>query len=159
MGRPSSFTDEIAAAICADIAEGIPLREICRREGMPAWRTVYDWMEVNADFSAAIARARISGYHAIAEDCLDIADDKSHDVIETENGDRPNSEYIQRSKLRVETRLKLLAKWSPKLYGDKVQAEITGKDGGPMQSVLDVSALSTDVLAAIMKAKDESDKE
>ena len=32
-----------------------------------------------------------------------------------------DSEHVQRSKLRVETRLKLLAKWDPRRYGDRLQ--------------------------------------
>ena len=41
----------------------------------------------------------------------------------TEFGPRVNAEHIQRSKLRIETRLKLLAKWNPKKYGDKLALE------------------------------------
>ena len=46
-----------------------------------------------------------------------------------------------------------------KLLGyDKQQVEVTGKDGGPIQSTLDVSGLPSDVLSAILKAKDASDR-
>ena len=31
-----------------------------------------------------------------------------------------NGEHVQRSKLRIETRLKLLAKWDPRRYGDRL---------------------------------------
>jgi hypothetical protein len=100
---------------------------------MPAWRTVYDWMASNAGFAARIAHARALGYDAIAEECLEIADDTScdtrvigHDESEREAAD---TEWIGRSKLRIETRLKLLAKWDPKRYGDKVTTEHTGSVG------------------------------
>ena len=35
---------------------------------------------------------------------------------------------IQRAKLRIDTRLKLLSKWDPKRYGDKldINANVTG---------------------------------
>jgi hypothetical protein len=36
--------------------------------------------------------------------------------------------------LRVETRLKLLAKWDPKRYGDKIAQEISGPDGGAIKT-------------------------
>jgi hypothetical protein len=39
---------------------------------------------------------------------------------------------VQRDKLIIETDLKLLAKWNPKKYGDKVNVEATGKDGAPL---------------------------
>ena len=129
MGRPSKYTVEIARQMCELLAEGVPLREICRREGFPVWQTVYDWMVKDdaavaagggAGLSGAIARAREIGYDAMAEDCLRIADDAVNDWMETEHGPRLNGEHVQRSKLRIETRLKLLAKWNPKKYGEKL---------------------------------------
>ena len=105
---------------------------------MPAWRTVYDWIVAEPDFAARIAHARDLGYDAIAEDTLRIADDASNDYMERLSegeaaGYHFNGEHVQRSKLRIETRLKLLAKWSPKKYGDKVTNEHTGPDGGPIR--------------------------
>jgi hypothetical protein len=118
VGRISTYSEEVAEAICLRIAEGEPLRVMCREEGMPAWRTVYDWIAANEDFAARFARAREAGFDAIAEDCLRIADATEHDTIMVGQGDNEheaaNTEWISRSKLRVETRLKLLAKWSPK---------------------------------------------
>lgn len=133
MGRKTTYTDKAADEICSRIADGEPLRQICRDEHMPAWQTVYGWMEANADFAKRIARARELGYDAIAQECLDIADDKSSDTISTDNGDRANTEWIGRSKLRIETRLKLLAKWDPKRYGEKMDLQHSGPDGGPIQ--------------------------
>ena len=83
--------------------------------------------------SAAFACARDEGFDAIAADCLDIADDKSGDVKIVGGEDNPievcNTEFVQRAKLRIETRLKLLAKWDPKRYGDKVDPNHTGAIG------------------------------
>ena len=60
-GRPTKYTKEIAEDICQQLSEGIPLREICRQEGYPAWRTVYDWKYRDAHLSTAIAPARDMG--------------------------------------------------------------------------------------------------
>lgn len=120
MGRPSDYTDEIAEEICERISTGEPLAQICRDDHMPALRTVYDWRDARENFSANIARAREVGFDVIASDCLAIADETSNDTKIGTNGDaQPNSEWITRSRLRVDTRLKLLAKWDPKRYGDK----------------------------------------
>ncbi len=119
---------------------------------MPNWQTVYRWKAENADLSNRIARAREAGFDAIAEECLEIADETAFDTIIGDNGDRPNSEWITRSKLRVETRLKLLAKWDPKRYGDKTTTELTGADGGPIK-VQSAAALTDDQLAAIAAGK------
>jgi hypothetical protein len=124
--------------MCEQLANGVPLREICRQEGMPPWQTVYSWMERDASLVEAIARARELGYDAIAEDCLRIADDTSNDYMETEHGPRLNAEHVQRSKLRIETRLKLLAKWSPKKYGERVQ--VAGDADNPIKLEAEVHA-------------------
>ena len=90
------------------------------------WRTVYLWMAKDPDLNTAIARARDVGYDAMAEECLDIADNAGNDWMERLDpegvpvGWQVNGDSIQRSKLRIETRLKLLAKFNPKRYGDKV---------------------------------------
>ena len=91
---------------------------------MPAVRTVTDWTEQRPDVAASIARARQIGFDAIAAATLEIADDARNDWMERLGDDEApigyqiNGEHIQRSRLRVDTRLKLLAKWDPKRYGD-----------------------------------------
>lgn len=131
-GRPSTYSHAAAERICARIASGETLRAICRDDDMPSWTAVYRWMEARPEFSERIARARELGFDAIAQETLEIADETAHDTVATEQGERPNTEWIARSRLRVETRLKLLAKWDPKRYGDKVQH--TGDGGGPIET-------------------------
>lgn len=124
-------------AVCAEIVErlsqGEPLRQICRDEHMPGWRVVYDWIRDDEKFAAHIAHARELGFDAIAEDTIEIADDARNDWMERlDKEDVPvgyqlNGDHVQRSKLRIETRLKLLAKWSPKKYGERTQHEHSGK--------------------------------
>jgi hypothetical protein len=126
-GRPSKYSEEIVLSICEQLSEGIPLREICRQEGMPAWRTVYDWMWRNEQLSTAIARARDIGYDKMAEECLFIADNlhigtkKVYSSGAEEGEDSmtvTEEDMLGHRKLQIETRLKLLAKFNPKRYGD-----------------------------------------
>jgi hypothetical protein len=137
-GRPSLYTPEVAERICAGLAQGTPLTVICAEPGMPADRTVREWAEKDEELSAAIARARELGFDKLALEALAIADETHRDTIHTDNGERPNAEWIARSKLRIETRLKLLAKWDPKRYGEKTTTEVTGDGGGPVQHSLAV---------------------
>lgn len=130
-GRPkgsgSRYTVALGEAICAELAEGKPLRQICREREI-AWRTVYDWRDAHAAFAALFARAREQGEDAIAAECIDIADETALDTITDKDGnERPNTEWISRSKLRIETRLKLLAKWNPLKWGDRLQQDINVK--------------------------------
>lgn len=118
-------TPEMIDAIVAGIEDGVPLRKLCRDWGISksAW---YDWVKADADLAGRVARARDIGFTALAEECLEIADNTQHDTIETEAGEKANAEWISRSKLRVETRLKLLACWDPKRYGSKVDVAHSG---------------------------------
>lgn len=129
IGRPSKYTKEIAEQICEQLSEGIPLRQICRQEGFPAWRTVYDWMYRDEQLSAAIAHARDIGYDALAEECLQIADNIQIGTRKTfssgsEEGEDTvtvvEEDMLGHRKLQIETRLKLLAKFNPKKYGDSM---------------------------------------
>jgi hypothetical protein len=139
-GRPSLYTQPLGKRICDRLSKGEPLAQICRDAGMPAVRTVSLWKESHPDFGANFARAREEGYDAIAAGCLEIADDAKNDWMETFAIDddasayKLNGEHIQRSKLRIETRLKLLAKWDPKRYGDKLA--LGGADDLPAFKVM-----------------------
>jgi len=135
IGRPSKRTDDIVKRIIEGLSAGTPLTVICKEDGMPHDSTVRDWMADDREFSLAIARAREAGFDQIALDALSIADNRDNDTILTDKGGEiPNSEWISRSRLRVETRLKLLAKWDPKRYGDKIAQEISGPDGGAIKT-------------------------
>ena len=130
----SKYTDELAEEICKRLANGEPLRVICRDEHMPCWTTVYDWINSNADLAQRIARARELGADAIAEDTISIMDEPP-ERIGTAFGDKIDPGYVQWQKNRVEQRLKLLAKWQPKKYGDRV--DHTSSDGSmsPPQAI------------------------
>lgn len=121
-GRPTLRNAVVETTILEGLAAGTPLAVICREPGMPNDDTVRDWAKADADFARAIARAREAGFDQIALDALRIADFGENDTVEDEDGNvRTNNEVIQRSKLRVETRLKLLAKWDPKRYGEMMK--------------------------------------
>jgi hypothetical protein len=66
-------------------------------------------------------------------EALDIADENQHDTIKRQDGSEgPDSEWISRSRLRVETRLKLLAKWDPKRYGEATLLKHADADGNSL---------------------------
>ena len=133
VGRPpEAVPDDIAEQIIEWISLGQTLRDFCRQEGMPSYRAVYRWMAKNEEFASRFAQARELGQDFIAEECLEIADDASNDWMEKIDKDgmavgwQLNGDHVQRSKLRIETRLKLLAKWNPKKYGDRVGVDHQG---------------------------------
>lgn len=131
MNSRSTYRPEIAAEICTRLAEGEPLRQICRDPHMPAWQTVYDWIRADNEFASRIARARELGFDAIAEEALEIANTPviGEEHEETEDGYKvKRADMLGHRKLQIYTRLQLLAKWCPQKYGEKtaVDLNVTG---------------------------------
>ena len=128
-GRPSLRTPQIIEEIIERISAGEPMAWICREDHMPSARTVTSWMDQDEELSAAIARAREIGGDIIAADALRIADTPVEGVRrkETEDGvEIVTEDMLGHRRLQVETRLKLLAKWHPKRYGDKLDVTSGG---------------------------------
>lgn len=135
--RKNLRTPELIDEIMLRISDGEPLRQICRDEHMPHWTNFYEWLDGDEDLRLRFGRAREKGEEAMAAECLDIADNSSQDMIETEYGPRLNTEHVQRSKLRIETRLKLLAKWNPKKWGEKVDLNHGGQADNPIKTLVE----------------------
>lgn len=140
-GRPTDYTDEIRDLICARLATGMSLRSACRPDDVVAESTARLWAkDPKHPFSAHYVRARELGYLALADETLEISDDASNDWMMREDKDGKsigwavNGDHIQRSRLRVDTRKWLLSKCLPKIFGDRVTTEVTGKDGGPIET-------------------------
>lgn len=130
-GRPTSYTPELAAELCALLAMGQSIRTACKGANMPSVATVYNWLAIIPEFPEQYARAKADAADAMAEDIMDIADDSSNDYMELTYNDqtivRLNQENIQRSKLRIETRRWLMSKYKPKKYGDKLDLTTGGE--------------------------------
>lgn len=143
MGRKDTYTQKIADEICERIAQGEPLRQICRDEHMPGWVTVYEWLKKYDAFAEHFARARELGHDAIAEEALEIANTPLMGEEFEDDGEKvkvKRSDMLGHRKLQIETRLKLLAKWSPKKYGDKQQVELNGHLATSAMSDADIKA-------------------
>lgn len=144
-GRPSLYTPEIAESICERLAAGETLRAICRDDGLPSEVTVRRWaMGDTEGFSAQYAKARELGYHGMADELVEIADETTFDTLRgsEDQPDKPNHEWITRSRLRVDTRKWLLSKALPKIYGDRLTAEVSGPNGGPIETMSDPRELA-----------------
>ena len=128
-GRPSEpISRDIIDGLLRWIADGKTLREWCRQPGNPHFTTVYDWINANENLILRFARAREDGFEAIAEECRHLADIQPQDQVE-----------VQWRRLQIDTRLKLLAKWSPNKYGDRV-----GVDHGGSVTINVVTGLPDD---------------
>jgi hypothetical protein len=146
MANPEYNRAEVVAAICKRLATGEPLAQICRDDGFPDPSSVWAWCEADKSLAQDIARARLDGFDQIAQDALLISEGLKPVHIE---GDSPS----QRDKLRIHTRMQLLAKWDPKRYGDNVQVRHANAEGDGDASVTVKSALLDGLQSAMAKGK------
>ena len=122
VGRPSKFTKEVVDTICNRLANGESLVKICKDDDMPARETVHVWLDdnKNEEFSNRYARARQRQADFMANEILEIVDAKGEDPSD--------------KRVRMDARKWLASKMAPKVYGDKIQNEHTGADGGPIDT-------------------------
>lgn len=108
MPFPSKRTPEVIDEVLERLSLGEPLAEICRSDAkFPHPSTWADWCLADEALNIAHMRARDVGFDVIAAGIIKIIDDVEED---------PASRRV-----RAEYRLKLLAKWDPKRYGELVK--------------------------------------
>ena len=131
-GRPSKYTNKLADKICKMIAQGQSVRSICAKKDMISMQTFFRWLRENDKFREQYARACEERSYMHAEDIIEIADNATNDYMEKLEGDGYifNSENVQRSRLRIDTRKWLMSKLNPKVYGDKLDMTTNGNDIG-----------------------------
>ena len=135
-----SYSSEMAEAICAEIITGRSLPDISGDPGMPHVRTIFRWLANQPEFQRLYELACLSRTHALAEEIIAISDDDSADWIEepAKHGAgvvrRADNAAVQRARLKVDSRKWLLSKLQPRKYGDRVSAELTGANGGPIKT-------------------------
>lgn len=170
-GRPREYDREaVTQAICERLATGRdPMTVICADLGV-AVRTVNGWRAEDPEIAARFDEARELGYDAIAADCLAIADTPELGVIEKlervpvgdDEGpggfvmtvtERRQEDMLGHRKLRIDTRMKLLAKWDPRRYGEKVQLADADGNKLPAHQLSDAELLA--IIAKAEKARDD----
>jgi len=111
VGRPSSFSQEVADEICDRIAKGETLRTIMKDPHIPERLSVYRWLEANESFREQYAHARLQQADNYFEQIIDEAF-TSHDA--------------QIGRLRIDALKWVASKMQPKKYGDKLEIEAKG---------------------------------
>lgn len=129
--------------ICRDEVppEKVEEGDLPRPEFLPDPATVWRWEQDSTEFAQSIACARERGEECLLEECLAIADTpqlgmvEKYEQVEIENPDGPGSDrpakvrefqvterrmedMLGHRKLQIDTRLKLLAKFNPRRWGD-----------------------------------------
>ncbi len=137
-GRPSSWTQEIEDEILLRLSHGEPLSKICRDEHIPAESTIYRWEDHVEGFSEKVSRARERTADHYSHEIIEIAEETP--VFEQPDPDggtsvRIDPAGIQRNKLRIDTRIKLMQMLKRKTYGEKSSHSLENPDGTAIQFV------------------------
>jgi hypothetical protein len=143
--RKQRCVDTICAAISTSDRGVKRLCEALRAddETFPPARTIRAWIDEDETFKAQYARAKEAQADHIFDQIIEIADDDSQDELFIGGDDASgasakrvlNSEFLQRSKLKVDARKWVVSKLLPKKYGDRITQEHTGEGGGPVQTI------------------------
>lgn len=137
MPRLSKRDPVMEQELLSRLAEGEPLSAICRSDAKFPHPTVWrDWCEADKALAIAYARAREAGEDVIADECLAIIDQPPARLI-TDHGPRIDPADIQNRRLRFEGRLKLLAKWNPKRWGEKVDVNSGGLESASISAAIE----------------------
>lgn len=126
----STFSPEIANAICARLEAGESLRTICASDGMPHRATVHRWLDEHESFRDQYARARDKGLDVLADEILEIANTPHEGTVVTskEWGEEiKTGDMLEHRKLQVDARKWYLSKLAPKRYGDRLHTEHSGE--------------------------------
>jgi hypothetical protein len=117
LGRPSTFTEEIAEEICDFVAAGGHLAQYCEQPGKPEKRTIYRWIAKHSrTFGPAYARARVA--RALARsDALDELIDR---VVAGEIDSNA-------ARIAIDAHKWQMARENQNLFGDRLTTEVKAK--------------------------------
>lgn len=138
-GRPTKCTPEVTEIICSEIAKGIPKKFACVKAGVDYTRMV-EWEKRGAEGEepfATFARACAKARHAHVAMRLE--------AIESGGGDWKRQAW-------------LLERLEPTLFAPTTRTQISGPEGGPVQtqsSVVVVPAIDVDPTEWASKIKAE----
>lgn len=140
LGRPTSYTSEMAERICKAVARSKSgLRKTLEDDPeLPALGCVQEWLVKYPDFASGYAYAKDTQLRAMAEDIIDISGDQDLD---------PNER-----RLMVDTRKWLLSKLIPRTYGDKLDLT-SGGEALPASSLTIDQRIQSIMMAAEARSR------
>ena len=124
-GRPTIFTEILAAKICQRIADGESIRAVCSDPNMPSTTAIFRW----------IASGKYDGFRQLYEASMQIRLETLGDGL-IELADAPiernaagmvDSGAVQMRRLQIETRRWILSKLLPRKYGDRMGLDHQGE--------------------------------
>ncbi len=143
LGRPSTYTEELAEEICRRISNDEALTDICAEKGMPDRNTVFRWLKLHDNFAASYDEARQRQGHAVYDKLSKLESEVLDGTVDP-----------QAANVVLRSRQWRAARMAPKNYSDKVINQHVGPDGGAIKvesTVIDPEAMTPEERKA-MKA-------
>jgi len=145
MPYPAKKTSKLTEEVLSRIALGETLASLGRELDFhpQSWA---DWMRADEGLAIAYQHARDVGADALAEEALALIDTTPERV-----DGKIDPGFVQWKRAQVDTRLKLLAKWNPKKYGDKQTVDVGNKEGETFKADSVDSVALTQALAEALR--------
>ena len=127
LGRPVKKPDPVIVEnLLVHVANGGTVRAFCREKHNPSYNTIYRWLQKDSDLMTRFTyTSRFLGARAIAEEALELVDTIPPVIGDGDNA-RMDNAHVNWMRSRADLRLKLLSKWYPQEYGDKVGIDAKG---------------------------------
>ena len=120
------YSDELVHIIIDKIRNGLSVKKICAELNI-SLTTFFTWRREHDAFRTLYDQAREDQVRLMVDEIAEIADESSNDWVEGKNGEtRLNSEAVQRSRLRIESRKWLATVFAPKDFAPKPSGEGSG---------------------------------
>ena len=154
MPPPTKKTDALVEGVLSRLAQGETLAALAREFDFHP--TVWaEWCRNDETLAFAYAQAKEVGYDVIADDVLRIIDAEPERLPEKDAAGnylpkgRLDNASVTWQKNRAEYRMKLLAKWAPKKYGDSSTLNLGNKDDKPLAIASETADITKSIAAAI----------
>lgn len=139
MGRPSRFTAELQEEFLTRLENGESARAICRDPKFPSWSAFCRFKRKDEKFRDQYHSSWEDGFTAWEQEIIDISDDQTRDYQDDgKGGIKSDNTASNRDRLRIDTRKWIMSKRMPKVYGDKIEQQLTGKGGESLQVTVNI---------------------
>jgi hypothetical protein len=130
-GRPSDYTEELAAEICSLVSDGETINRITKRDDMPSRQTLYTWFNKYPEFLDNYTRAREERADFRFDQVTQVIDDMRNEVIKPEM-----------ARIEIDAIKWMAGKEKPKKYGDSSMVKLADNEGNKLEGI-DVNLIPT----------------
>ena len=125
-GRRKAWSILDLELVFAKIGGGLKVADAVNAVKDGCYESFHDVVTIDTELNEQYLKAlRLRAMH-VGEGILELADDKDADTLDTggKSGVVPNNANVNRAKLQVDARLRLMKAWYPSVWGDKPTTQV-----------------------------------